>query len=162
QTTPQGSPPPCLCPHRPTAHPPPLQISSSPSQAGQAFLPVSCLLSPMLLCRLPTTHLRLIAHFTCTAFGKHQETAGSYRKLALPSTQASVRRLLGLSFIASRSKRVYPVLSQRSYISMRTVSLSFLLVSLAVARAALSQDPVSVDPGAVKAAFENDQIRVLH
>jgi len=45
---------------------------------------------------------------------------------------------------------------------MRTVSLSFLLVSLAVARAALSQDPVSVDPGAVKAAFENDQIRVLH
>jgi beta-alanine degradation protein BauB len=45
---------------------------------------------------------------------------------------------------------------------MRTPSLSFLLASLAVAPAALGQDPVSVSPGAVKVAFENEQIRVLH
>ncbi len=45
---------------------------------------------------------------------------------------------------------------------MRTLSIFFLLMSLASARAALGQDPVSVDPADVKVAFENDQIRVLH
>jgi quercetin dioxygenase-like cupin family protein len=45
---------------------------------------------------------------------------------------------------------------------MRLLTLAFLLASLAVAPVALSQDPVSVDPSAVKVAFENDQIRVLH
>jgi quercetin dioxygenase-like cupin family protein len=45
---------------------------------------------------------------------------------------------------------------------MRTLSLSFLLASLAAAPAALGQDPVSVNPGSVKVAFENEQIRVLH
>ncbi len=45
---------------------------------------------------------------------------------------------------------------------MRTLTLGFLLVSLAAAPAALGQDPVSVDPSDVKVAFENEQIRVLH
>jgi quercetin dioxygenase-like cupin family protein len=45
---------------------------------------------------------------------------------------------------------------------MRTLSLSFLLASLAAAPAAPGQDPVSVDTADVKVAFENDQIRVLH
>jgi quercetin dioxygenase-like cupin family protein len=45
---------------------------------------------------------------------------------------------------------------------MRTLSLAFLLASLAAAPATLGQDPVSVDPGDVKIAFENEQIRVLH
>jgi quercetin dioxygenase-like cupin family protein len=45
---------------------------------------------------------------------------------------------------------------------MRTLSLSFLLASLAAAPAALGQDPVSVNSSTVKVAFENDQIRVLH
>jgi quercetin dioxygenase-like cupin family protein len=45
---------------------------------------------------------------------------------------------------------------------MRLLTLAFLLASLAAAPVALSQDPVSVDPSAVKVAFENDQIRVLH
>ncbi len=45
---------------------------------------------------------------------------------------------------------------------MRPFSPYFLLASLAAAPAALSQDPVSVDSNAVKIAFENDQIRVLH
>lgn len=45
---------------------------------------------------------------------------------------------------------------------MRTLTFAFLLASLAAAPAALSQDPVSVDPADVKVAFENDQIRVLH
>ncbi|HEY6385807.1 MAG TPA: hypothetical protein VIX91_09020 [Candidatus Acidoferrum sp.] len=45
---------------------------------------------------------------------------------------------------------------------MRTLSFVFLLVSLGAAPAALCQDPVSVDPGDVKVAFENEQIRVLH
>jgi quercetin dioxygenase-like cupin family protein len=45
---------------------------------------------------------------------------------------------------------------------MRTLSLYFLLASLAAAPAALGQDPVSVNSGAVKVAFENEQIRVLH
>ena len=45
---------------------------------------------------------------------------------------------------------------------MRTLPLAFLLASLAVAPAALGQDPVSVNLGAVKVAFENEQIRVLH
>jgi len=44
---------------------------------------------------------------------------------------------------------------------MRTLSLAFLLASLAAAPAALGQDPVSINPGVVKVAFENDQIRVL-
>jgi quercetin dioxygenase-like cupin family protein len=66
------------------------------------------------------------------------------------------------SFIASRSKPVYPVRSQRTFVSMRILSLYFLLASLATAPAALAQDPVSVNSGTVKVAFENDQIRVLH
>jgi quercetin dioxygenase-like cupin family protein len=45
---------------------------------------------------------------------------------------------------------------------MRTLSLYFLLASLAAAPAALGQDPVSVNSGSVKVAFENEQIRVLH
>jgi len=45
---------------------------------------------------------------------------------------------------------------------MRTLSLAFLLASLAAAPAAFAQDPVSVDPVDVKVAFENEQIRVLH
>ena len=45
---------------------------------------------------------------------------------------------------------------------MRTLFLSFLLASFGAAPAALSQDPVSVDPSDVKVAFENEQIRVLH
>lgn len=45
---------------------------------------------------------------------------------------------------------------------MRTVSLFFSLTFLATAPAAFGQDPVSVNPGAVKVAFENEQIRVLH
>ncbi len=45
---------------------------------------------------------------------------------------------------------------------MRTVTLGFLLASLAAAPAALGQDPVSVDSNTVKVAFENEQIRVLH
>lgn len=45
---------------------------------------------------------------------------------------------------------------------MRTFSLYLLLASLAAAPAALGQDPVSVNSSAVKVAFENDQIRVLH
>ncbi len=43
---------------------------------------------------------------------------------------------------------------------MRILSLYFLLASLAAA--AVGQDPVSVTSSAVKVAFENDQIRVLH
>lgn len=45
---------------------------------------------------------------------------------------------------------------------MRSLSLSFLLASLAAAPLALAQDPASVDSNAVKIEFENDQIRVLH
>jgi quercetin dioxygenase-like cupin family protein len=45
---------------------------------------------------------------------------------------------------------------------MRTLSLAFLLASLAAAPAAHGQDPVPVDPTDVKVSFENDQIRVLH
>jgi beta-alanine degradation protein BauB len=45
---------------------------------------------------------------------------------------------------------------------MRTLSLSFLLASLAAAPAAMGQDPVSVNSSAVKVVFENEQIRVLH
>lgn len=45
---------------------------------------------------------------------------------------------------------------------MRTLSLSFLLLSLTAAPAALGQDPATLDPVAVKVAFENEQIRVLH
>jgi quercetin dioxygenase-like cupin family protein len=44
---------------------------------------------------------------------------------------------------------------------MRTLSFAILLASLAAAPGALGQDPVSVDPGDVKVAFENEQIRVL-
>jgi quercetin dioxygenase-like cupin family protein len=45
---------------------------------------------------------------------------------------------------------------------MRTLSLYFLLASIAAAPAALGQDPVSDNSGPVKVAFENEQIRVLH
>jgi beta-alanine degradation protein BauB len=45
---------------------------------------------------------------------------------------------------------------------MRTIALAFLLASLAAVPAAITQDPVSVDPSDVKVAFENEQIRVLH
>jgi quercetin dioxygenase-like cupin family protein len=45
---------------------------------------------------------------------------------------------------------------------MPTLSLSFLLASLAAGPAALGQDQLSVNSSAVKVAFENDQIRVLH
>ncbi len=45
---------------------------------------------------------------------------------------------------------------------MRTLSLYFLLASLAAAPAALGQDPVFVNSGFVKVAFENELIRVLH
>jgi quercetin dioxygenase-like cupin family protein len=45
---------------------------------------------------------------------------------------------------------------------MRTLSLCFLLAYLAAGPTALAQDPVSVNSSAVKVAFENDQIRVLH
>jgi quercetin dioxygenase-like cupin family protein len=45
---------------------------------------------------------------------------------------------------------------------MRLLTLAFLLASLAAAPVALGQDPVSVDPSAVKVAFENEQIRALH
>lgn len=45
---------------------------------------------------------------------------------------------------------------------MRLLTLAFLFASLAAAPVALGQDPISVDPSAVKVAFENDQIRVLH
>jgi quercetin dioxygenase-like cupin family protein len=45
---------------------------------------------------------------------------------------------------------------------MRTLSLVFLLASLASGPAVVAQDPVSIDPADVKVAFENEQIRVLH
>ena len=45
---------------------------------------------------------------------------------------------------------------------MPTFSLAALLLTLAMAPNALSQDSVSTSPGLVKVEFENEQIRVLH
>ena len=45
---------------------------------------------------------------------------------------------------------------------MRTLSLAFLLGSLAAARTVLGQDPVLANPGVVKVALEDEQVRVLH
>src|SRR6266850_5832046 len=87
QTIPQGSPPPCLCLHRPIARPPRPPISCKPSPQGRTGF-LACLFSRP----NHTSTTSCSRHLCC--FGKHQETAGSYRKLAPSSTQASLRSVL--------------------------------------------------------------------